>query len=709
MRAISRIAGLSNRGRSGEKGRNIQRVLRMDGVAPALRLRGVQRALRLALVLGTLPLGIVSCAGEARPSPHVIGLTNRHRVTGRRTLPGVRGLSVFRPGVLRPRMLPRVPGRTIVRCMTRPRIMRRSRGQSGVGGTFRFRSVRPELRLWPQRCTARGLRPLRDPHVIRGRWRLGVVRGQRRLPGRRRRWQRIVRAQWWAGCEDRKYVRGGTEWGRWCSRRAWLGRRTGWWHCGCRPPTCRSSSLLPARRRGSVPLDVALAWVVLACIAQLCIPRLKSALSRITLTHCILPSITIASPAPVRVAIARLSVRNPITGLAPTERYISQLIQPEPMLSRPSLLKMVVTRELLTRTAEIQLAPGWGASRCLTAGTLATGQPRSTGIEAARPAQHRVTHVRPVLSHSSTTEPAPLGAGHPNVEAIDVERARAALSLRRESVPGLAPENLTEPRVARARMSAAHVTLARLAQVRSPQPRPAQVHLRGTRLTEVRVQRTCLVQVHLPRTRLTEVYLRRTCLIQVHLPRSRLVQGRLPWTRLTLAQVQQAHVMQAHVMQVHFVCGRLTRPEWTRVATALHVASLRRPEVRCPQTRCVDVLQHRSRLARLPPIGVAGSRVGLFQGTRLRTLSSRLGVGHALIAQGPSTLIGISATRPVHPPAPAFRARPPPRALGLRVPRATGPMLGYAPHRSSRAPQRPGAALTLILRGRCGPLASQGV
>lgn len=68
-----------------------------------------------------------------------------------------------------------------------------------------------------------------------------------------------------------------------------------------------------------------------------------------------------------------------------------------------------------------------------------------------------------------------------------------------------------------------------------------------------------------------------------------------------------------------------------------------------------------------------------------RTLRPR----HALTvlpARGTAPVLGMAAARPVHPPAPAFRARPPPVALGLRVLRAAGR------HPAARSRHIPGLA-----------------
>lgn len=119
-----------------------------------------------------------------------------------------------------------------------------------------------------------------------------------------------------------------------------------WWWC---------SRLLPARRHGSVLPGVAFVWVVLACIAQLCIPRLKSALSGITSADCILPSITIASLTLARVTIARLPPWNPITGLTPTRLHISRQMSPEIVLALPAQFKSVVTRAPPNRISGVRL------------------------------------------------------------------------------------------------------------------------------------------------------------------------------------------------------------------------------------------------------------------------------------------------------------------------------------------------------------------
>lgn len=536
---------------------------------------------------------------------------------------------------------------------------------------------RPWLRwlLRPVRHTAGPLGSVSGLRAVRrtkgGGWRLRVVRGQRRLRGEGgRQRQEIVGTQGWTGAEGVVGMRGGFK-RRWCSRRAWQGgRATMWWWCSC--------CLLPARRHGSVLPGVVLAWVVLACIAQLCIPRLRSALSGITSADCILPSITIASLTLVRVTIARLPSWNLITWLTPARLHISRRIPPEIAPALPAQLKSVAAQALLIRVARVR--PRWmWINPSGPAGTAAVMRRKwSSWITTARLMLSRSPVIWPIWTQTSMIEADILYVGDPHVEPDDVQRARVKLSCGRGAIYGF-----VSGRVAQTYVVEGYVTQLRVAHTRT----------RRTRVVPVQTGVVSSVALACGWESRKRVRVRRSGGWEFRLALARFLVGRnRRMARLRLSQLWRA----ARVLLIQFLLARLGR-----VPLSLFLQTARVPLIqfllarlgRLPlgqSPRITRVLLARlplrsagsltllvarlllgqfrlAWLARLPQVGVARPCVALggVLGPRAR---GTLGRRQAPVAQGTAMPFGIAAARPVHPPAPAFRARPPPRALGFSRP-----------------------------------------
>lgn len=145
-----------------------------------------------------------------------------------------------------------------------------------------------------------------------------------------------------------------------------------------------------------------------------------------------------------------------------------------------------------------------------------------------------------------------------------------------------------------------------------------------------------------------------------------------------------------YLTPARFILLSLTRARSSLAADV--VAMLARHHLAYSRVRRVGTSCFRIPRAGLPQVGVARSCVTLSGAAGSPRGHGTLGPRHALVAQGSAPPFGIAAARPVHPPAPAFRARPPPGTLGFRVPCAAGQLPCRAPHRSTPASRRLGAA-----------------
>lgn len=601
----------------------------------------------------------------------------------------------------------------------------------------------PGERRWSvERCRRALL--IRDPRcrgliVPRERWR-SVERCRRAL--------RISRAQRRAGRESMVRARSGPE--RGCSRRAW---QVG--HSRC---------LLPTRRHGSVLRGVALAWVVLACIAQLCIPRLRFALSGITSADCILPGITIATLTLLCVTVGRLSIWSPRTGLRPTPaglrtRGRRQPLPQSELVPRTRLravfapvtpartivarLRPTQVRQKPTRAGEIQRARSRLASASLmrarpdiaqltpslvrtvrlkpkrvgvvqlTPSRIAVDRLMRTRTNVVQPTPSRVGKMRLTLTRIGLTglKRTRTGISRPTLTRIGLTRlertwtGKSQLTLMRiglarlkrtrtgESGPtltriGLA--RLMRTRTGKSQLTLTRIGLARLEPVgaRSFRPMPTWIdraRLEISRAGEVRRDLVRADEVWLGPTRRARH--RRALARGVRRDLDRAGQVRLSAAegagcRLALQQIGCAMVLRlvgclAEVFSREWAGG--TGPYRRRERAGLAIAAI---AVWAARPHVPGIRGWRSRrlgtsgtgtgsllaLARLPETGIARCCV------RVCGIAEKMHGGarprHAFAARGTVAPFGIAAARPVHPPAPAFRARPPPGALSPHVLRA---------------------------------------
>ncbi|WP_425394892.1 pentapeptide repeat-containing protein [Actinospica robiniae] len=371
------------------------------------------------------------------------------------------------------------------------------------------------------------------------------------------------------------------------------------------------------------------------------------------------------------------------------------------------MLKTAVAGTLLMWIAAVRLARTWVGPdrRTLALDLVAMCRLRSAGIARAWLTLSRVAGVWLVQSQTSTTDSLILRVGYADVEADGVEHARIQLPCPRGSIYGFPTGCVTRARVA---TSVPLICDGRLGGSKAAfhlAPTDLEVvHLAWVRSSLIADVMTVLTRQHLSYSRGRRGPASRSRLSRSRLSRSRLSRSRLSRSRLSRSRLSRSRLSRSRLSRSRLSRSRLSRSRLSRS--------------RLSRSRLSRSRLSRSRLSRflfpwagLPQIGIARSCVTPSGVSGRPRRHGALGPRHALVAQSTAPPLGIAAARPVHPPAPAFRARPPPSTLGLSHParrRADRPAAHPTAHPGFLA--TPGCGNTSsILRVRDGPLTSLGV